>query len=123
MASAGLFDTHLAESTVKTLVNAQLKNILKKEGLLVSGVKAALQDRIIARLQAYASNQDLLGMNQLKAHILGLEMHPSPSISRVQQDPSRSSPPQNVYPQVHTPVRPGATFGQSMPSPAAGSVN
>ncbi|KAL9613741.1 MAG: hypothetical protein Q9167_001755 [Letrouitia subvulpina] len=49
-------------------------------------------------------------------------MHPSP-ISRVQQDPSRSSPPQNVYPQVHTPVRPGPTFGQSMSSPAAGSVN
>lgn len=32
---------------VKTLTNAQLKDILRHEGLAVSGLKAALQLRII----------------------------------------------------------------------------
>ena len=49
MASTAAFDTHFVEAKVKTLVNAQLKYILKDEGLPVSGVKAAMQDRIIAR--------------------------------------------------------------------------
>ena len=34
---------------VKTLINNQLKIILKKEGLPVSGAKATLQTRIIDR--------------------------------------------------------------------------
>ena len=34
---------------VKTLVNNQLKQILRKEGLPVSGAKATLQTRIIDR--------------------------------------------------------------------------
>lgn len=34
---------------VKTLVNARLKDILREEGLPVSGVKSELQIRIIAR--------------------------------------------------------------------------
>lgn len=49
MASLSDFDTHLVDQRVKTLVNAQLKSILKKEKLAVSGVKAAMQDRIIGR--------------------------------------------------------------------------
>ncbi|KAL8728125.1 MAG: hypothetical protein Q9166_005606 [cf. Caloplaca sp. 2 TL-2023] len=47
MASHSAFDTHLADQKVKILVNAQLKSILKREGLPVSGVKAAMQGRII----------------------------------------------------------------------------
>jgi hypothetical protein len=48
MASAG----HSSElqsvvALVKTLTNAQLKDILRSEGLAVSGVKASLQLRII----------------------------------------------------------------------------
>ena len=34
---------------IKTLVNARLKEILREEGLPVSGVKSELQIRIIAR--------------------------------------------------------------------------
>lgn len=50
MASQGPFqDTPAVIAKVKTLINAQLKSVLKKEGLLVSGVKAAMQDRIISR--------------------------------------------------------------------------
>lgn len=50
MASHGPFqDTPAVIAKVKILINAQLKSVLKKEGLLVSGVKAAMQDRIISR--------------------------------------------------------------------------
>lgn len=49
MASASPFDTHLLDQKVKTLVNAQLKSILKKEKLAISGLKAVLQNRIIDR--------------------------------------------------------------------------
>lgn len=50
MASQGPFqDTPAVIAKVKTLINAQLKSVLKKEGLGVSGVKAAMQDRIISR--------------------------------------------------------------------------
>lgn len=49
MASQSPFDTHLADQKVKTLVNAQLKVILKREKLAVSGLKAAMQNRIIGR--------------------------------------------------------------------------
>ena len=49
MDTASAFDTRAVDAKVKTLVNAQLKTILKREGLTVSGVKAAMQDRIIKR--------------------------------------------------------------------------
>lgn len=52
MASDPAFDTRNAEQRVKTLVNAQLKSILKKEKLAVSGLKAAMQNRIISRKYA-----------------------------------------------------------------------
>lgn len=56
MASQGMFqDTPAVIAKVKTLINAQLKSILKKEGLIVSGVKAAMQDRIISRKFLYSS--------------------------------------------------------------------
>jgi hypothetical protein len=34
---------------IKTLINTQLKAVLKRDGLPVSGAKAALQDRLITR--------------------------------------------------------------------------
>ena len=49
MASTGSLDPQNVAAKVKTLVNAQLKTILRKEGLAVSGVKAAMQERIITR--------------------------------------------------------------------------
>lgn len=49
MASPGFYDAQALIAKVKILINAQLKSVLKKEGLAVSGVKAAMQDRIITR--------------------------------------------------------------------------
>ncbi|PYH77757.1 Zn-finger transcription factor [Aspergillus uvarum CBS 121591] len=48
MASTGPFyDVQSTVALVKTLTNAQLKDILRNEGLAVSGVKASLQIRIL----------------------------------------------------------------------------
>ncbi|KAL8674619.1 MAG: hypothetical protein Q9168_000994 [Polycauliona sp. 1 TL-2023] len=47
MAPNSAFETNIVEQKVKTLVNAQLKAILKRENLLVSGLKAAMQQRIV----------------------------------------------------------------------------
>ena len=49
MASAGPPNPDVVSAKVKTLMNNQLKTILKKEGLPVSGAKAAMQSRIINR--------------------------------------------------------------------------
>lgn len=49
MASPGFHDAQALIGKVKLLINAQLKSVLKKAGLPVSGVKAAMQERIIAR--------------------------------------------------------------------------
>lgn len=49
MASAGPANPEQVAVKVKTLINNQLKQILKKEGLPVSGAKATLQSRITER--------------------------------------------------------------------------
>jgi len=49
MAAISQGDVHSAVAKVKILINAQLKQILKREGLPVSGVKVAMQERIIRR--------------------------------------------------------------------------
>ncbi|KAL8641609.1 MAG: hypothetical protein Q9228_001608 [Teloschistes exilis] len=69
MASSSAFDTHSADQRVKTLVNTQLKSILKRERLAVSGLKAAMQNRLITQLHQYAANRDLDRLNRLKGMI------------------------------------------------------
>ena len=49
MASDGLINAQALVAKVKLLTNAQLKDVLKREGLPVSGVKQLLQERLIAR--------------------------------------------------------------------------
>lgn len=49
MASAGPANPEQVAAKVKTLINSQLKQVLKKEGLPVSGAKATLQSRITDR--------------------------------------------------------------------------
>ncbi|KAL8873920.1 MAG: hypothetical protein Q9174_000667 [Haloplaca sp. 1 TL-2023] len=78
MASLSAFDTSLVDQRVKTLVNAQLKSVLKREKLAVSGLKAAMQDRIIQRLHHYAVNKDLDRLNRLKGYINNPEAPYSP---------------------------------------------
>ena len=53
MATAGPANTEQVATRVKSLINNQLKQILKKEGLPVSGAKALLQTRIIDREYSY----------------------------------------------------------------------
>lgn len=53
MASTASIDQHNLQAVVgrtKTLMNAQLKSILRLEGLPVSGAKAVMQERIINRM-------------------------------------------------------------------------
>lgn len=49
MASGGPANPEQVAVRVKSLINNQLKQVLKKEGLPVSGAKATLQTRIIDR--------------------------------------------------------------------------
>ncbi|KAL9641058.1 MAG: hypothetical protein Q9204_000371 [Flavoplaca sp. TL-2023a] len=70
MAPHSIFETNIAEQKVKTLVNAQLKSILKKEHLPVSGLKASMQRRVVDQLQHHAHNQDLDRFNRLKNFIM-----------------------------------------------------
>ncbi|KAL8918816.1 MAG: hypothetical protein Q9208_007154 [Pyrenodesmia sp. 3 TL-2023] len=98
MASDSAFDTRNADQRVKTLVNAQLKSILKKEKLAVSGLKAAMQSRITSRstsleLQNHAKNRDLEKFNRLKSFINNPEALRSPAPSL----PSSHS----QYPEFH----------------------
>ena len=99
-------DPHVVAAKVKTLINEKLKIILKEENLPVSGVKNALQSRIIARkywryqpwsfllhhktvsdvygilgLEYYARRNDTQAFEQLKNLIIrtsnGLNAYPS----------------------------------------------
>ena len=49
MASDGLFNPQPLIAKVKMLINLQLKDVLRREKLPVSGAKAALQERVIDR--------------------------------------------------------------------------
>ena len=48
MAGAG-YSIPAMESEIKTFINVKLKDILRDEGLVVSGIKSELQMRLIAR--------------------------------------------------------------------------
>jgi hypothetical protein len=52
-------DLRSLEARIKLLLNAQLKRILRDQGLQVSGVKTELQVRVLARKGALSVN--LLG--------------------------------------------------------------
>ncbi|KAL8972855.1 MAG: hypothetical protein Q9183_000330 [Haloplaca sp. 2 TL-2023] len=88
MASESAFDTNLVDQRVKTLVNAQLKTVLKREKLAVSGLKAAMQDRIIQQLHHHAANKDLVRLNRLKGFINNPDASHSPVPSITSHHPS-----------------------------------
>jgi E3 SUMO-protein ligase PIAS1 len=56
MASGQASELQSVIALIKTLTNAQLKEILRIERLAVSGVKAALQMRIIECSSIFADN-------------------------------------------------------------------
>lgn len=115
MATLSPLDTHLADQKVKTLVNAQLKIILKREKLPVSGLKAAMQNRIIDQLHNHARNRDIEKLNRLKGFInnpdaLQSSASSMPSHHVSYQDFSTSSQGLNLPPVMHPgtplPVKP-----------------
>ncbi|KAM5462912.1 E3 SUMO-protein ligase pli1 [Microsporum audouinii] len=95
--------------TLHTLLNNQLKAILKSENLPVSGVKNALQERLISRLHHYAygswANQGKL--NQLIARVYAIAQgRPSPSPLTVSTQHALPAPtPQPQHSQTLPPYR------------------
>ncbi|OAX81138.1 hypothetical protein ACJ72_04521 [Emergomyces africanus] len=84
MASAGLDGQELTRVVflMRSLVIAQLKDILRTENLAVSGVKSVLQHRIIDRLEGLFRAGKVDEYNQLKAVIYALAQPQVPSTPR-----------------------------------------
>jgi E3 SUMO-protein ligase PIAS1 len=83
MASGQTSELQSVIALVKTLTNAQLKDILRDEGLAVSGLKAALQVRIINALEGHFQAGRLGRYDSLRKFIYATahrSMPPSPSI-------------------------------------------
>ncbi|KAL4801731.1 transport protein particle component-domain-containing protein [Aspergillus unguis] len=83
MASGQSSELQSAIALVKTLTNAQLKDILRDEGLAVSGVKATLQIRIIERLELHIQTGYLDRYDALRRFIYATanrSLPPSPSL-------------------------------------------
>ncbi len=70
---AGSLDLRSVEVRIKLLLNAQLKGLLRDQGLAVSGVKTELQIRLLVRKAAlsvrllFESDADGLDLNKLVA--------------------------------------------------------
>ncbi|KAL4747651.1 hypothetical protein BDW72DRAFT_182153 [Aspergillus terricola var. indicus] len=83
MASGQTSELQSVIALVKTLTNAQLKDILRDEGLAVSGLKAALQVRIISALEGHFQAGRLGRYDSLRKFIYATahrSLPPSPSI-------------------------------------------
>ncbi|KAL4958827.1 transport protein particle component-domain-containing protein [Aspergillus stella-maris] len=85
MASGQLSELQSVIALIKTLTNAQLKDILRFEGLAVSGVKAALQIRIIESLERHYQTGQLELYDSLRKFIYGAAHRALPPSSSVQQ--------------------------------------
>ncbi|PGH14430.1 hypothetical protein AJ79_03073 [Helicocarpus griseus UAMH5409] len=99
-----------------SLLNVQLKDILRSENLPVSGVKAVLQDRVIERLERFFRSGQLDRYNQLKRVVYmtsHVQMPPTPTHSSptYQQSHSAASPytPQTISP-FPIPMTPAHSF-------------
>ncbi|KAL4914287.1 PINIT domain-containing protein [Aspergillus aurantiobrunneus] len=69
MASGQTSELQSVIALIKTLTNAQLKDILRVEGLAVSGVKASLQIRIIDYLEQIFQKGDIESYDSLRKFI------------------------------------------------------
>ncbi|PGH13193.1 hypothetical protein AJ80_06439 [Polytolypa hystricis UAMH7299] len=125
MASRQDPDLYRVEAALRSMRNAELKAILKNEHLVVSGVKAVLQARIIDHFKLLRDSGPIDRYNRFRAMLLGPAAPPAPST------PSYS-PPASSYQPSHTarsphpslPSRPPATMGHtSQPSFANSPLN
>ncbi|KAL2830637.1 transport protein particle component-domain-containing protein [Aspergillus pseudoustus] len=87
MASGQTSEMQSVIALIKTLTNMQLKEILRVEGLAVSGVKAALQMRIIDYLERLYQGGHLERYDGLRKFVYGIA-HRSMPPSRVVEVPS-----------------------------------
>ncbi|KAI9836683.1 MAG: hypothetical protein M1819_001319 [Sarea resinae] len=88
---AATLDPQVIASKIKTLLNNQLKAVLKAENLPHSGVKSAMQGRLITQIQDYARRGNVPAFNRLKALVYSPDTAQTPGISRFGQ--SSSTPP------------------------------
>ncbi|RAK96428.1 uncharacterized protein BO80DRAFT_458967 [Aspergillus ibericus CBS 121593] len=116
MASAGQFsDTQNLVALVKTLTNAQLKDILRNEGLAVSGVKASLQLRIIDFIDRLSQAGQVEQYDNLRQSIYATARRPVPTPSTTQSVPTQHFQPHPVSQPLSTQQRPSPLSIQ-MPS-------
>jgi hypothetical protein len=127
---------HMIAQT-KTLLNDQLRRVLKEEGLAVSGVKAELQSRIIncTRARPYQSSPlqivaltvliafspadiwglqnagDITGINRVRASLYS----PRHGYSSYSPSTSANTPPPSVSPQYSQPIRQPFQSNYGMP--------
>lgn len=136
MASAShTHELNSLSSLVKTLTNSQLKDILRNEGLAVSGVKASLQIRIIecssstirrgkdwqeangphtvAERTCQAGNT--ASFDRLRKFVYAAANRPMPALSPSQPSPSRQYPSHSVTQPVSSQPR-SLPLSMSMPS-------
>ncbi|QSS50314.1 MIZ zinc finger protein [Histoplasma capsulatum var. duboisii H88] len=118
MASTGqdMADLQRVIALVKSLLNAQLKDILRSEGLAVSGVKAILQERIIDRLGQFFHSGRTDRYDALKGYIYATAQHQMPSTptqsSATYQQPQSapSTYAQQTVPPFSLPMTPSHSF-------------
>ncbi|OCK84814.1 hypothetical protein K432DRAFT_413769 [Lepidopterella palustris CBS 459.81] len=60
---------HALQARIKTLINSDLKEICRGENLQVSGVKAALQNRIISLIDTFVRSGDVQGIARIRHRI------------------------------------------------------
>lgn len=123
MASPGFHDSQAMAAKVKTLINAQLKSVLKKEGLAVSGVKAAMQERIINQIEQYVRNRNIDGYINLRTLI----HNPDGSLPNSSANPNSlqnstpSRPNQHQYTLANGIARPAVSLAAAIPSQPYGA--
>ncbi|MCJ1472835.1 SUMO ligase siz1 [Lambiella insularis] len=114
MASTAGIDQHSVQAVIgktKTLINTQLKSILRSEGLAVSGAKAVMQERIIGLLTQHAREGKVAEFNRLKDRVFGVN---NSSYNSHNDTPPSAMPPQHSVP--IPPARSASSFGAGMHS-------
>lgn len=115
MASGQASELQSVIALIKTLTNAQLKDILRVEGLAVSGVKASLQMRIINYLEQLIQSGRLESYDSLRKFIYATahrSLPQSPSVPPpVAGHHYQHSPANQVIQSHHRP----SPIGMSMP--------
>ncbi|OKL56745.1 hypothetical protein UA08_07883 [Talaromyces atroroseus] len=91
MTSSGSAELQSLISVVKIMTNAQMKEVLRSEGLAVSGVKISLQLRIIEYLERICQNGAWDRFDRLQKYILSLPSRSVPHSTSYQYQQSYNS--------------------------------